>query len=144
MLCYLDTNIVIYAVQAAAIEHQRAMAHLTTLEQAGYQFVISELTITEALVLPFQPGNGQLLEEYFRFFHGPHLRTVCFTTAMHYRASAIRGNQHYPATPPAQPKRYSLADALHLAAAIESGCEMFLTNDNQLNSFRDIAIGVLP
>jgi len=144
MLCYLDTNIVIYAVQAGATEHQRAIAHLTTLEQAGYRFVISELTITEALVLPFQPGNGQLLEEFFRFFHGPHLRTVNLTTAMHYRASSIRGKYHYPAIPPAQAKRYSLADSLHLAAAIESGCEMLLTNDNQLNGFRDITVEVLP
>jgi predicted nucleic acid-binding protein len=63
---------------------------------------------------------------------------------MHVRASAIRGGHAYPATPPAQPKRYGLADALHLAAAIESGCDVFLTNDNQLASFPDITIEVLP
>jgi predicted nucleic acid-binding protein len=37
-----------------------------------------------------------------------------------------------------------LADALHLAAAIEFGCDVFLTNDNQLAAFPDIAIEVLP
>ena len=144
MLYYLDTNIVIYAVQAGLPEHQRALNHLTTLEQVGHRFVISELTRTETLILPLQPGNGQLLHDFFRFFHGPNLRTVCLTSATHSRASAIRGGYTYPAIPPAQPRRYSLADALHLAVAIESGCDVFLTNDNQLAGFPDITIDVLP
>jgi predicted nucleic acid-binding protein len=105
MLYYLDTNIVIYAVQAGAPEHQRAVAHLAALELAGHRFVISELTRTETLILPFQPGNGQLLQDFFRFFHGPNLRTAALTAAMHARASAIRGSHAYPAIPPAQPKR---------------------------------------
>ena len=60
------------------------------------------------------------------------------------RASAIRGGHTYLPIPPVQPKRYGLADALHLAAAIEFGCDVFLTNDNQLDDFPDIAIEVLP
>jgi len=144
MLYYLDTNIVIYAVQAGAPEHQRATGHLETLELAGHRFVISELTRTETLILPLQPGNGQLLQDFFRFFHGPNLRTLGLTAAMHARASAIRGGHTYPAIPPAQPKRYGLADALHLAAAIEFGCDVFLTNDNQLANFLDITVEELP
>lgn len=54
MLYYLDTNIVIYAVQAGAPEHQRAIGHLAAIELAGHRFVISELTRTESLILPFQ------------------------------------------------------------------------------------------
>jgi len=63
---------------------------------------------------------------------------------MHVRASAIRGGHAYAAVPPAQPKRYGLADALHLAVAVECGCDVFLTNDNQLFTFPDIAVEVLP
>jgi predicted nucleic acid-binding protein len=37
-----------------------------------------------------------------------------------------------------------LADAIHLAAAIETGCDVFLTNDNQLANFLDITVEVLP
>jgi predicted nucleic acid-binding protein len=125
-------------------EHLRAVGHLAALETAGHRFVISELTRTETLILPLQPGNGHLLQEFFRFFHGPNLRTVSLTAAMHARASAIRGSYTYPALPPAQPRRYGLADALHLAIAIESGCDVFLTNDNQLTTFPDITIEVLP
>ncbi len=63
---------------------------------------------------------------------------------MHLRAGAMRGGPIYPAILPASPKRYGLADALRLAAAIESGCEVFLTNDNQLANFPEITIEVLP
>lgn len=39
---------------------------------------------------------------------------------------------------------YKLGDALHLAAAIEGGCGLFLTNDQRLRGFPDIAVEVLP
>ncbi len=89
-------------------------------------------------------GGGQRLSDFFRFFRGPNLRTLGLTAATYARASAIRGSHTYPAIPPAQPKRYGLADALHLAAAIEFGCDVFLTNDNQLSNFPDITVEVLP
>jgi hypothetical protein len=64
--------------------------------------------------------------------------------AMHTRASAIRGAYTYPGVPPAPPKRYGLADVIHFAAAIEIGCDVFLTNDNQLADCLDITVEVLP
>lgn len=144
MLYYLDTMIVIYAVEGNLADQQRALNHLAALGQAGHRFAISELTRTECLVPVFGPGGGQRLSDFFRFFHAPNLRTLALTAAIHDRASAIRGIYTYPPVPPAQSKRYGLADSLHLAAAIESGCDVFLTNDNQLANFLDITIDVLP
>ena len=46
--------------------------------------------------------------------------------------------------PPAQRKRYELADARDLAAAIEFGCDVFLINDHQLAKFPDITVKELP
>ncbi len=37
-----------------------------------------------------------------------------------------------------------LADALQLAAAVEGGCGLFLTNDRRLSGFPDIPVEVLP
>jgi hypothetical protein len=118
VLYYLDTVIVVYAVEGNPADQQRAFNHLAALEQAGYRFAISELTRTECLVPVFGLGGEQRLSDDFRFFHGPNLRTLGLTTAVHARAAAIRGGHTYPATPLAQPKRYGLADALHLATAI--------------------------
>ncbi|MEX0702029.1 MAG: PIN domain-containing protein [Planctomycetales bacterium] len=144
MLYYLDTVIVIFAVEGNPADQQRAIDHLAHLEQAGHRFAISELTRTECLVPLMGPGAGERLSDFFRFFHGPNLRTAALTPAMHTRASAIRGGHAYPTIPPDQPRRYGLADALHLAAAIESGCDVFLTNDDQLNGFADITVEMLP
>ena len=144
MLYYLDTVIVIYAVEGNPADKKRAKDHLDALEQSGHRFAISELTRTECLAPVFGPGGGQRLSDFFRFFHEPNLRTLSLTAAMHFRSSAIRGGRTHPPIPPAQPKRYALADALHLATAIESGCDVFLTNDNQLSNFPDITVEELP
>lgn len=144
MLYYLDTMIVVYAVEGNPANQQRAIAHLSALEQAGHRFAISELTRTECLVPSFAPGGAQRLSDFFRFFHAPNLRVLNLTAAVHSRASAIRGVHAYPAAAPTPTRRYGLADALHLAAAIEFGCDVFLTNDNQLANFQDITIEVLP
>ncbi|QEH38920.1 tRNA(fMet)-specific endonuclease VapC [Aquisphaera giovannonii] len=144
MLYYLDTVIVIYAVEGDPSDQQRALNHLAMLEQAGHRFAISDLSRTECLAPVLGPGEGQRCSDFFRFFHGPNVRSLGLTSATYDRAAAIRGGHTYPATPPAMPRRYGLADALHLAVAIEAGCDAFLTNDHQLSSFLDIAVEVLP
>jgi uncharacterized protein len=144
VLYYLDTVIVIYAVEGDPGDQQRALQYLAALEQVGHRFVIGELTRTECLVPVGGPGGAQRLADFYRFFNGAHLRTVGLTAAMHTRAAAIRGGHTYPAVAPVSVRRYGLADALQLAAAIESGCDVFLTNDNQLAKFPDITIDVLP
>lgn len=144
MLYYLDTVIVIYAVEGNSADQLRAINHLAALEQAGHEFAISELTRTECLVPVFGQSDGLRLLDFFRFFHGPNLRTLGLTTAIHERASDIRGGNSYAPLPPASPRRYGLADALHLATAIEYGCDVFLTNDNQLATFSGITVEELP
>src|SRR4029077_10580374 len=118
---YLDTVIVIYAVEGNPADQQRALDHLAQLEQAGHRFAISDLTRTECLVPVLGSGAGQRLSDFFRFFHGPNLRTLDLTAAVYNRASAIRSGHAYTPIPPAQPKLYGLADALHLSTAIEGG-----------------------
>ncbi len=59
MLYYLDTVIVIYAVEGNPADQQRTLNHLAALEQAGHQFVISELTQTESLVPHLGAAGGQ-------------------------------------------------------------------------------------
>lgn len=134
--------IVIYAVEGNLAYQQRARNHLAALDQAGHRFAIRDLTRAECLVLG--PGGGQRLSDSVRFFHGPNLRTLNPTAAMYTRARAIRGAHLYPAIAPAPPRRYGLAGALYLAAVVESDCDIFLTNDNQLNNFPDITVEELP
>jgi predicted nucleic acid-binding protein len=133
MLYFLDTNIVIYAVAGPLVFQQRARNHIAALETAGHRFVVSELTWTECLVLPFQNANGPLLLDYYSFFFGPHVRTVRLTGAIHHRAAMIRAIH-----------KHALADSLHLATAVEYRFDRFLTNDRGLAGFPDITVELLP
>jgi predicted nucleic acid-binding protein len=54
-------------------------------------------------------------------------------SAVYDRAAEIRA-QHGFKTP----------DAIHLAAAIESGCDRFLTNDRRLARFTGITVEIMP
>lgn len=139
MLFYLDTCIVIYAGEGQAAFQQRAQTHIASLEAAGHRFLVSELTRTECLVKPLGTADGLLLLAYLKFFLGPNLTTVPLTATMHERAALIRGNYRYTTN-----KSYGLADALHLAAAVASRCERFLTNDLRLSAFPDLPMDVLP
>lgn len=74
-----------------------------------------------------------LLIDYHQFFVGPHLARVSLNAAVHERAAMIRGTYHY-----------GLADSLHLAVAVEHRIDRFLTNDQQLASFPDLTVELLP
>src|SRR5947209_3269881 len=132
MLYYLDTNIVIYAVEGQPALQQRARNQLAALETAGNRFVLSELTWTECLVFPLRTGNGQLLLDYHRFFLESNLSTVPLTAAVHHRAALIRGIH-----------KYGLADSLHLAVAVEYRFDRFLTNDQNLAGFPGVVVELL-
>jgi predicted nucleic acid-binding protein len=133
MLYYLDTNIVIYAVEAQPALQQRARNHMAALESAGHRFGVSQLTWTESLVIPFRNGDGALSLDYHRFLMAARLTIVALSAAIHHRAAMIRGTHNY-----------GLADSLHLATAVEKRFDRFLTHDQALAGFPDIVIEFLP
>ena len=86
-------------------------------------------------------SGAQAASSGYRIFSGSFTGQTCalaLTASIHAPANAIRGGHTYPAIPPAEPQCYGLADA------IESGCELFLTNDDQLSNFPDITVEKLP
>jgi predicted nucleic acid-binding protein len=139
MRTYLDTCIVIYWVEGPAPFDARVRAHLGTLQAAGHNFAVSEFTRLECLVKPLGLGDGALLLDYERFFLAPNLTFVPLAAPVFERAASIRGTHTYQGG-----RRYSVQDSLHLAAALQAGCESFLTNDQRLASFPDLGVAVLP
>ena len=139
MLIYLDTCIFIYWVEGPAPFDARARAHLASLEAAGHRFAVSEFTRLECMVKPLGVGDGALLIDYERMFLAPNITFVSLDAPVCERAANIRGAHAY-----ASGKRYSVQDALHLAAAVQAGCGSFLTNDHRLARFPDITVDVLP
>lgn len=132
MLVFLDANILIYLLEAKSDLRARASARLAALHAAGDQVVVSDLVRMECRVGPLRSGDAALLAGYDGFFSAPDGQVVGLTPAVCDRAAAIR-TAHGFRTP----------DALNLAAAVESGCEAFLTNDLRLSRFPDLTVEAL-
>jgi predicted nucleic acid-binding protein len=133
MVVYLDSVIVIYFVERVPLFQPRAQARLAALRAAGDQIAVSDLTRLECRVKPIRTGDAAVLADFDNFFAAPDILNVPLPPAVYERATHIRARYNY-----------KLADALHLAAAVESGCNRFLTNDHRLSAFPDIPVEVLP
>ena len=133
MLVYLDAVICVYAVEGPPSFQVRARARLATMQAAGDQPAISDLTWLECRVKPIRSGDAVALADMEAFLTAADVVRVAMPTAVYDRACRIRALHGY-----------RLADALHLAATIEGGCGAFLTNDHRLSSFPDVPVEVLP
>jgi hypothetical protein len=101
---------------------------------AGDELAASDLARAECLVGPLAAGDAAILADYQRFFASPAVRMLPLTVAVCERAAQVRV---------ASAMRINLPDALHLGAAIEHGCGLFLTSDAQLASCTGIPVEVL-
>jgi len=133
MLVYSDSVILIYFFDHTGPLHGRAVGRMSALRTAGELVAVSDLTRLECRMKPIRLGNAAALALFDGFFAQPDVRLVPITTAVFERATVI-GATH----------KFTLADSLHLAAAVEAGCDRFLTNDHRLSAFTDIAVEVLP
>jgi predicted nucleic acid-binding protein len=133
LLIYLDSNIVIYVVEQPDPFGPRASARISALAAAGDRLVVSDLTRLECRANAVATGDHVTLAQYDAFFSQAVERVMPLTTAVVDRATRIRGQY-----------RFKTPDALHLAAAVEAGCHVFLTNDARLSSFPDLTIEPLP
>jgi predicted nucleic acid-binding protein len=129
----LDSAIFIYQFE----DHPRykaLCAEVFDLMEAGIiQAVTSTVTLIEVLVQPLSKGKQELYsryEQYLRF--GPSLTLRSLDPNLALRAAQLRA--HYQIRTP---------DAVQLAAAIEFGARLFLTNDERLRKVAEIEIVVL-
>lgn len=130
MILFLDTNIVIYAVEQNPVFGPKVVTRLATARATGDSIMLSDLTRMECLVLPLRVGDVALQQTYRGFFA---LTTVVpIAPIVCDRAALIRASN-----------RFKPMDSLQLAAALEHGANVFLTNDARLNSFSGLKVEVL-
>ena len=132
MIIFLDTNIVIYAVENPVVLGPKANGRLTTARAAGDVFMISDLVRMESLVKPLKRGDASLEQEYRLFFATTDVTVVGITAAVCDRAARIRATHNFKPM-----------DALQLAAAVENGADTFLTADARLASFTSLTVEIL-
>jgi uncharacterized protein len=133
MLVYLDSVICIYAVEGAPSFQTRARARLAALAAVNDTPVISDLTWLECRVKPIRLNDANTLADIEAFLNGSDVMRVSMSSATFERACRIKAIHNF-----------KLGDALLLAAAVEQGCGLFLTNDHRLSHFPEIPVEVPP
>jgi predicted nucleic acid-binding protein len=133
MRIYCDSVILIYYFEGAPPFKARATTRLASLWVAGDIVVVSDLVRLECRMQPIRFGDATRLADYDNLFSQPTVQQAPITTAVFDRATLVRATHNF-----------KLADALHRAAAVESGCGCFLTNDSRLSAFTGIPVEVLP
>ena len=132
MFVYVDSCVLIYFLESKTSLRVRASTKLASLASRGDSVVFSDLTRLECRLKPMQMADQLTLTMYDRFFASPMLQFAPMTTRVFDLATTIRAKH-----------AIKLGDALHLAAAMNSGCQQFLTHDARLSSFTGIQIEVL-
>ena len=133
MLIYGDSVIIMYYLDHTGPFNVRASNRLAALAAAGDSIAISDLVRLEYRVKPLKLGDTARLTLFDAFCARPDVRLVPISPAVFDRATSIRAAHGF-----------RLGDSLHLATAVEGGCDGFLTNDTRLSAFTGIPVEVLP
>ena len=129
MRLYLDTAPVIYTVENVPIYAQAVDNRLVVPQVVR---VASDLTRMECRIKPLRQGNMDLLKDFDDFFMEIVSETISRSREVIDRATEIRAQYEFK-TP----------DAIHLAAACVSKCDVFFTNDHRLDRFEEINVEVI-
>lgn len=118
----LDSCVLIYHLEGNDRFAPAAREVFECLETGSANAVVSTLALLEILVSPYRHDAEDLAESYYALLRQlPNCRWVDMTYEIADRAARLRA-EYRLATP----------DAIHIATAIESGAELFITNDSDL------------
>lgn len=123
MCLYLDACIVIYLVERHPTPEVPVREQLRKRAPQGLTLCWSDLTRMETRVLPLREKQTERRAHLERFYAEPVAERVAITRQIFELATQLRAG-HALNTP----------DALHLAAAIEAGCDELWTNDRRLEA----------
>lgn len=131
---FLDTAPLIYFIEAHPIYGEMIKQVITSCTRKKIQIVSSVITHHEVLVRPYRDANTQLAEKFSVFLkNNRSLRLLSISEDISEMAAKLRGCYSW----------LKLADALQIAAAIDAGADLFLTNDKQLKLISEIRVVVL-
>lgn len=132
---YLDTNLLIYAVEEIMPYAEQLRPLLQAADRGEISLVTSLLALGETLVMPYRKGDDVLIKIYRELLMCPPpglfvapLEAVILERAAQLRATA---------------DGLRLPDAIHLATAESEHCNLFLTNDRRLRGVKVLPVVVL-
>jgi predicted nucleic acid-binding protein len=126
MRYYLDAAPIIYTIEEIQPFSGAVEARLSV---SGLILITSEMARLECRLKPLREGKLALLQDFDDYFANTIAEIVRLTRDVVDLATEIRAQYNFK-TP----------DSIHLAAAVISNCDIFLTNDHRLNRFTGITI----
>jgi predicted nucleic acid-binding protein len=121
MRLYFDSCTAIYLVERREPWHTRIRAQFDRLQASISEVIFSDLNRLECRVVPLALNRSDVLADYDEYFSSPGMVWFPLQPKVFDLATELRA-RHRLKTP----------DALHLAAAIQSGCHQLWTNDLRL------------
>ena len=123
---FLDTAPIVYYLENNELYSSRVKKFWKIYEDCDY--ITSAVTITEYLTYPYQQNNLKQINAFYDFIDGMDIEIKSINKVIAEKAAQIR----------AEYKSFKTMDALQLATACITRCDLFLTNDKQLRQFKEI------
>lgn len=134
MMVCLDADCIIYFVEQNPTWGPKITARIVALRGAGDRIAFSDLARTECLAGPLAAGDIRTIADDEAFFSDPDVYPLSLTPAVCERAARIRAITNF---------NLKVPDCLHLAAAVENGCGLFISHDHQLHQCKDITVEIM-
>lgn len=128
---FIDTAPFIYFIEKDNNNpqyHEKVKVFLKNGYNHDKKFVSSVITMEEYFVFPYRNKTYLLIDMFNRLVATTDMEIVEINQEIAKKAAQIR----------AEYKGFKAMDALQLAAACLSKCDLFLTNDKQLKQFKEI------
>lgn len=122
---YWDTMVFAYLLEGHPVFEPRVRAAYDVLLRSGDQLCTSVFTLGELLVLPRRRGDQAAISAITEFLRSGEVDVIPFNWGAAEQYSLLRADT-----------RVKAADAIHLACAIESRVDLFVTNDQDLRRLR--------
>lgn len=130
---YIEAAPLIYYIEENAAYIERMDAIVSLIDRAPLEAVSSVITLTEVLNQPMKLARADLERAYRDILlNSNRFHLLDVTTAIADVAARLRAE-------------YSLRtpDALHVATALQSNCDLFLTNDSAIKRVAAIRVVTL-
>lgn len=130
---FYDTAIFIYYLDKSDIFFEKTKELFANSLRKGVEIVTSTITYEEYCVLPYRIGDKTRITNFNRFMNILKIKIFDISIDIANMAAVLRAK--YPGI--------KSMDALQLATAIVSECDVFYTNDKQLLQVEEVNVVVL-
>lgn len=130
---FFDSALFIYYLEEHPIFEGKVVKAIEKAIESEARFVTSVVSLAEFGVVPARNDNHLLIAKFEAFLEELDFEYLKIDSPIASQAYLLRAK--YPAI--------KLPDALQLGAALEAGCQKFITNDHRLKQITELEIRLL-